>query len=234
MVRHGQASFLAENYDKLSATGWAQSRRLGEYWARLGVRFDRVYRGPCVRHAETLAGIREGLERAGVEMPEAVTLAEFDEYAGDAVLKAGLAEMLGRDVRVRELHAVFGAAEGERERRRSFQRVFEAVVTEWARGRLACAGVESWAEFRARVNVGLERVLTDGAAGERVALVTSGGPIAVAAARALELSGGKTLELSWMSWNCSWSEFLYSGERFTLSGFNAHGHLESASMLTHR
>jgi len=34
--------------------------------------------------------------------------------------------------------------------------------------------------------------------------------------------------------NCSYSEFLYSGERFTLSTFNSFPHLEDASMLTYR
>ena len=32
LVRHGQASFGADDYDKLSELGWQQSRRLGEYW----------------------------------------------------------------------------------------------------------------------------------------------------------------------------------------------------------
>ena len=37
LVRHGQASFLQQNYDKLSPLGEAQSRLLGEYWAPRGV-----------------------------------------------------------------------------------------------------------------------------------------------------------------------------------------------------
>jgi broad specificity phosphatase PhoE len=34
LVRHAQASFLEQNYDKLSALGEAQACHLGEYWAR--------------------------------------------------------------------------------------------------------------------------------------------------------------------------------------------------------
>ncbi len=35
LVRHGQASFLERNYDKLSAKGEEQARILGRYWAGL-------------------------------------------------------------------------------------------------------------------------------------------------------------------------------------------------------
>ena len=37
LIRHGQASFGADDYDKLSDMGWRQSRWLGEYFAERGV-----------------------------------------------------------------------------------------------------------------------------------------------------------------------------------------------------
>jgi hypothetical protein len=52
--------------------------------------------------------------------------------------------------------------------------------------------------------------------------------------RALHLSSEKALQASWMSRNSSWSEFLYSAERFTLSSFNVHGHLDDPAMMTYR
>ena len=53
LVRHGQASFLQDNYDKLSERGELQSRILGEYWLRTGAAFDQVYYGPACRHLRT-------------------------------------------------------------------------------------------------------------------------------------------------------------------------------------
>src|ERR1700756_1497898 len=53
LVRHGQASFLERNYDKLSTKGETQARMLGEYWAGLNLQFDCVYSGPRVRQRET-------------------------------------------------------------------------------------------------------------------------------------------------------------------------------------
>jgi hypothetical protein len=51
---------------------------------------------------------------------------------------------------------------------------------------------------------------------------------------ALDLSPRRTLELSWMPRNASYSEFLFSGERFSLGTFNAFPHLDSAELLTLR
>ncbi|MBU5895007.1 histidine phosphatase family protein, partial [Vibrio cholerae O1] len=61
LVRHGQASFGAEDYDQLSERGTAQSQRLGAYWRERGLRFDAVYTGTLRRHEQTLAGIADGL-----------------------------------------------------------------------------------------------------------------------------------------------------------------------------
>ena len=74
LVRHGQASFGEDDYDKLSALGHKQSVRLGEYFAARGVTFDAVITGTLRRHAETFAGMAQGLgpagRRAAVARPE--------------------------------------------------------------------------------------------------------------------------------------------------------------------
>ena len=56
LVRHGQANSGAQDeagYDALSDLGARQSAWLGEYWERIGERFDRVYTGTLTRHRET-------------------------------------------------------------------------------------------------------------------------------------------------------------------------------------
>ncbi len=49
MVRHGQASFGQDNYDKLSELGEIQSRKLGEFWVEWDVKIDAVYSGTLDR-----------------------------------------------------------------------------------------------------------------------------------------------------------------------------------------
>ncbi|MEP6966362.1 MAG: histidine phosphatase family protein, partial [Polaromonas sp.] len=61
LVRHGQASFGADNYDLLSPLGRQQSVRLGEYFKSKGLHFDAAFTGTLNRQIQTLEGICEGM-----------------------------------------------------------------------------------------------------------------------------------------------------------------------------
>src|SRR5438132_143124 len=80
LVRHAQASFPAEDYDRLSELGQTQAALLGEHWARRRQRFDEVYSGPRLRqrHTAELAGAL--CRRAGLPWPDLTALDELDEY----------------------------------------------------------------------------------------------------------------------------------------------------------
>jgi broad specificity phosphatase PhoE len=218
LVRHAQASFLEPNYDKLSALGETQACLLGEHGAQRKIVFDRTCVGPCVRQKDTIKIVSEVYDEAGLKFPEPLVLPEFDEYQAEAVLTRGLPGLLENDDGIRDLLAAFQSSSGA-QRHACFQKLFE--IGEWVRGAICPDGVENWSEFCSRVNSGLAKFLSAGGHGERVAIFSSGGPIAVAMQRALQLSPESTLEVSWMSRNSSGSEFLYSAERFTLSTFNA-------------
>jgi broad specificity phosphatase PhoE len=234
LVRHAQASFLEPNYDKLCATGEEQSRMLGEYWARRGVHFARAWSGPRVRQVQTARIVEEAYRRLGREFPEVNVMNEFDEYPAEAVLKLGLPQVLEESQEVGDLHRAFEQANDIDERKRAFQQMFEAVISMWVSGELVIDGVESWQDFCARVERGIATIANSTAPAGDSVVFTSGGPIGVAMRRALHLSHADTLQLTWMSRNASFSEFLSSGDRFTLSTFNAHPHLEDARLLTYR
>jgi broad specificity phosphatase PhoE len=234
LVRHAQASFLEPNYDKLSALGDTQARVLGEYWAQRKITFDRVGVGPCARQKDTARIVGAAYQQAGLSFPEPEMLVEFDEYQGEAVLRGSLPELLEKDPGIRDFHAAFQSSTTNAEKRVAFQKLFEAVIGDWVRGVIHLEGVETWPQFCARVNSGLDKFLGAGARGERVAIFTSGGPIAVASQRALRLSPESTLQMTWMSRNSSWSEFLYNAKRFTLSSFNIHEHIGDPAMRTYR
>ena len=92
LVRHGQASFGADDYDLLSPLGQRQALRLGEYWRERGQAFDAVYSGTLRRHDETLAGIVQGLGGA----PAALRLPALNEYDSLALIRAVHPEPLVR------------------------------------------------------------------------------------------------------------------------------------------
>lgn len=62
LIRHGQASFGADDYDVLSATGHLQGKHAGAELRRRGVRPDQVWSG-------TLRRQRETAHAAGLDVP---------------------------------------------------------------------------------------------------------------------------------------------------------------------
>ena len=160
LVRHAQASFLEPDYDKLSATGEAQARVLGEYWARHKVTLDRVSTGPRVRHRDTEKAVRETFAKNGLKSPQPVVFDEFDEFQGDVVLEKSLPQLSLSNPHIRDLYAAVRNANSPPQRHRNFQKLFETVITMWVRAELMVDGVESWADFIARVNRGLSRFLS--------------------------------------------------------------------------
>jgi len=234
LVRHGQASFLERNYDKLSAKGEQQSRMLGEYWAGLKLSFDRVYSGPKVRQRETARLVGEVYQRAGLPWPEPVVLPEFDEFQAEVVMERTLPQLIESDSDIQRMHQAFKNAQTRPEQFKTFQQIFEVVIGRWADGKLPLEGIEPWADFSARVQRGLAKFPENGDRGQRIAIFSSGGPVGVAMQKALDLSTEATLKAAWMVRNCSYSEFLLSAGRFTLSSYNATPHFTDPEFLTHR
>lgn len=234
LVRHGQASFLERNYDKLSAKGEEQSRILGKYWAGLGICFDRVYCGPKVRQRETARIAGETYRAAGLPWPEPTVLEAFDEFQAEAVMERCLPTLVETDSGVRTMHQAFQNAQSRPEQFKTFQQIFEVIIGRWADGKLPLEGIEPWADFSVRVQRGLAQLSEDANGGQQVAIFSSGGPVGVAMQRALDLSTASTLKAAWMVRNCSYSEFLFSPGRFTLSTYNATPHFTDPEFLTHR
>jgi hypothetical protein len=73
-----------------------------------------------------------------------------------------------------------------------------------------------------------------GTFGRRQLPVTNGPLTAGSPRTGLHLPAQDTVQLSWVSRNCSYSEFLFSGDRFTLSSFNSYPHLKKDLLLTYR
>lgn len=237
LVRHGQASLLGRDYDKLCANGETQAKLLGEYWCRRGMVFARAYSGPRTRQCETARIITEAYRGAGVDFPETTVMSEFDEYQAEAAMRECVPQLVQVNAEIRELHR---AHEDSKEsgdvggRRKTFRKLFEAVISKWVAGEVTAAGVESWNEFCLRVERGLAKVVRDTPAAASVVIFTSAGTIGAAMRRALHLSAEDMLQVTWMSRNASFTSFLVSGERFTLSAFNAHPHLDGDGLLTYR
>ena len=234
LVRHGQASFSSDDYDRLSPTGEAQARRLGDYWLRQAEVFDEVYVGPRRRQQQTADLVGAGYRSAGRPWPEPVVLPELDEYDLEGLM-GRLAPALARQDRgFEELRAAHSRSAGESERARSFQRMFETLLTHWQGVLSDGAEVESWPAFRDRVRRGLGRITDRPGQGRRVAAFTSGGFIGTAVGLALGVSDRTCLELNWRLRNGSLTRLLFTPGRLTLDDFNTLPHLQDPAELTYR
>ena len=232
LIRHGKASFLTEDYDRLSEPGRAQSRELGQWLARRQPQIDAVWVGPRRRHRETWEEAAEAALEAGVRWPDPCFEDALDEHHGELLLKAVLPSLLETDELVRRSAEALG--EGGPEQGRHFQRLFEHVTARWARGGLSAEGVESWSAFRMRVDLGMKHIKGSTARGQRVLVFTSAGTIGAAAASVLEAPDVKALEIGFMLYNTSLSEIVFSPTRASLASFNRTPHLRDPEMLSFR
>jgi broad specificity phosphatase PhoE len=204
LVRHGQASFGAKDYDKLSELGWRQSRWLGEYFAERGAAFDLVMRGSLRRHAETLVGIGEGMGKP-LEGGEDARLNEYDSHSLLSAHLKGSSLPPGGD-------------------RREHFRILREAMYAWTDGTLAGAPHQPFAEFRARVLAALS-AMRSGAA-KRVLVVSSGGPISTILAEVLGMPLRGVVDLNLQTRNTGISELQASASRIHCVSFNNVPHLD--------
>jgi len=108
-------------------------------------------------------------------------LPEFDEYQGEAVLEHSLPGLMENDQSIRALPrprltrppTQLGGGP-------LFKSCSKPSLANGCAARFVRQVSETWLEFCSRVNSGLAKFLAAGSRGERVAIFTSGGPIAVA------------------------------------------------------
>jgi broad specificity phosphatase PhoE len=234
LVRHGQASFLQNNYDKLSELGEKQARILGEYWLRSEARFDQVYYGPACRHLRTGEIVADVYRKAGARWPQPVTLPELDEYAGIEVVRTFLPGLMETHEDIRAMEAEFRQAGEQDVAFRLFDKLFARITRMWVNEELDSPDVEPWKEFCARVDRGIAQIREGAGKNARIAAFTSGGVIAATVRGALDLSPQRTLELSWTSRNASYTELLFSPARFSHSSITNHPHLAAEPLRTYR
>jgi len=208
LVRHGQASFGADDYDRLSELGWQQSRWLGEYFRERSATFDLVLRGSLRRHAETLQGIAEGM---GIAL-EGGEDARLNEYDSHALLNAHLK----------------GRPMPQSADRREHFRVLREAMYAWADGtmlgRPGGPPLEPFAEFRGRVLAALGALRAGRA--KRGLVVSSGGPISTILAEVLGMPLRGVVDLNLQTRNTGITELQVGANRIHCVSFNNVPHLD--------
>ena len=85
LIRHGQASFGEENYDRLSPCGIRQAKILGRHMAGVLGGVDAIYSGTLDRQVNTARELRDASGDLREPAPDIIRMDVFDEYDSTAV-----------------------------------------------------------------------------------------------------------------------------------------------------
>ncbi len=207
LVRHGQASLGAADYDQLSPQGEAQCQRLGLYWRERGQRFDAVFTGTLKRHAQSLQALSEGLGQPLL----ADVLPGLDEYDSGAL--------------IRSVQSGPPPAVAEPEGVRQHFRLLRRALLAWMRDEITPAGMPTHGAFVAGVLGALRRAHALGP-GRQVLMVSSGGPIATAVCQVLGAPAASLVDLNLRLRNASVTQLVSTVDGYQLLEFNTLPHLD--------
>jgi broad specificity phosphatase PhoE len=216
LVRHGQASFGADDYDCLSALGERQSLRLGEHFRLRGLQFEAAITGTLKRQQQTLAGISEGLGSS----IDTLLWPGLNEYDSDALIAA--------------IHPQPLAKSSSPEMVRQYFRLLRQGLRQWMTGNSEPAGMPRYADFVAGVARALDHVRSQHSGD--VLMVSSGGPISNAIGQVLGTSPEGVIDLNMRIFNSAVSELAFNPKRHALVSYNTLPHLELpqyADWITH-
>jgi broad specificity phosphatase PhoE len=227
LIRHGQASFGADNYDRLSPLGMRQSRILGQCLLDTGIDFDEIYSGPLSRHTATAKEFIDCYKAHREELPALEILNDFDEYDMRSIIRA----MVRDDPSMKdELSRIYSSDS-------SFRKVFEKATIRWVSGRFDSHEIETWEALKERVSNSMTNMMNKHEKGHNIGIFTSGGAISAALSNVLGLSGEQAMRLNWQIVNTSITRFICDSKRISLAGFNSIAHLEllrDGSLITYR
>ena len=217
VVRHGQAAFGTDHYDRLTDIGFTQARLLGAYFGRRKLRFDAVFTGTLRRQVETAQSIAEGHPELGAAL-QTETFPGLDEYKPEAILTALTGEA--------PVMAASGAARRDPLIVREHFRLLREALLAWAEDRTQPVGMMPFREFQGgAVGALLEarQRFPDG----HVLVVSSGGVIGAMVAQVLNAPPATAVELNLRVRNSSLTEFASTPRRHHLVSYNGLPHLDS-------
>jgi broad specificity phosphatase PhoE len=201
LLRHGQASFHTDEYDRLSDLGAEQARLAGVHLRERGIRVDQLLTGPRQRHRDSAAALVKGMG----ETFEAATEPALDEFADAGQLLQVIDVSVGGARQRLALHA--------------------EVVERWSRAEVAIPGAPGADAFSAGVARWLDGLAHSSGRGRQWLAVTSAGVIAATVCTVLGQPPSELVRWIAVLRNASLTEIVFSGPRRSLVSFNGVAHL---------
>ncbi len=213
-VRHGQASFGSDNYDKLSPLGTQQAELLGAYLKATQRSFDYVVGGTMQRHYETFLGVDKSLASTNNYLRHD----GWNEYDHEALFNAYLVQFSDDcEVTSQRISDFYGD-------RRLYHRILQRALHAWSTGKLVDL-TESWCEFNQRVNDALNDVANN--VSHSALVSASGGSLSLAMMLALKMPVEHAIDFSFQMKNTAINQLFLSAGKWHLHSFNSMAHLEN-------
>ncbi len=216
LIRHGQASYGAADYDRLSPTGVEQARLVADRLAAHRIEPKRIISGSLLRQIDTAAPAAARFA-VGAEVDP-----RWNEYDMDDIIAAHPDPQTPAPTRQSEVSSSV------------FQDILEGALEAWmAAGADSSAG-ETWPALHARVIAGLDQLAEGLRSGETALVFTSGGVIATVCAELLELPAPQLVLLNRVAVNTGITKLAVGRRGVSLIAFNDHAHLEGTGLITYR
>ncbi len=225
LIRHGQASFGTDDYDRLSVTGHKQSRVAGEYLQGIAKTVDTIYAGSLRRHVETADGIAQSVKTQEGNRPEIRIDARLNEVDAESQFKHLVPLLKAADAEIAQL------AEEARQSSRSYQKVLARVFAHWQDLPADYPHLESWPTFARRVCGAITDIAQAAGSGANTVVVSSGGSIAAITQHVIGLPKTGAYPLFEALLNCSITRFLHTGTRISLATFNDYSYLHALGKM---
>ncbi|EFQ84463.1 phosphoglycerate mutase family protein [Aeromicrobium marinum DSM 15272] len=199
LIRHGQASWGAADYDQLSDLGVRQGAWLGASWEASGFAPTWSVAGSMKRHAQTAVAAIDAIDGDLYDVD-----AGWDEY--DHLALTGHLDPATRPQDPRE-----------------FQAELDGALTGWVAG--AAGAGETFDQFSGRVLSAFDDAVGEAGSGRHVAVFTSGGPIALVTSHLLVGDASLFITLNRVVVNASVTTAIVGRGGTRLLAFNEHTHL---------
>lgn len=218
LIRHGQASFGAENYDQLSNLGYQQAKHLGQYFAQTGRTVDHVVIGGMLRHKQSYESFYE------IFSPQAIlnanVVSEYNEFAHEQVL------LVGNNFSSKaEMGQVLAQSSNPKAK---LYELFNVGVARWQSGEHDQDYVESWVAFKQRcwqAFLNTVEAVNHLPQDAHCIVFSSGGVISAIAGELLGLSDRKIFELNFSMANAAMTQVKVKKARYQLVSLNEYSYL---------
>lgn len=218
LIRHGQASFGQQDYDKLSELGHQQAKFLGQSLRSRIKQFDKVVMGSMLRHKQTLSACLDGM---GQSLPQQQWQIDpgWNEYDHHDIM-AQLGPEFGN------APAIESWLRSQSNPKTAFETLFNQAMDRWIAGQHESQYVESWTAYQRRIKQALHNIVKQAGDAKTIGVFSSGGPISVVSQHLLGVDPDKVMQVNWTLVNAGITKLVSTSSRLFVSTLNDHSHLE--------